>query len=88
MTQATKDHLTSALITFATAFLLAISPFLDTIDIHNLEVATLLGLVSAGLRAGIKALIQLLASYLAALKVERIADAKIDMKAKEVKRHK
>ncbi len=55
-----KEHLISALNTFIPAFFLAI--FSMPIDLENLDKATIIALLLVGLRAGVKAIQQYVAS--------------------------
>jgi len=56
----TKKHLISALNTFIPAFFLAI--FSMPINVENLDKATIIALLLVGLRAGVKAIQQYIAS--------------------------
>ncbi len=56
----TKKHLISALNTFIPAFFLAI--FSMPINVENLDKATIIALLLVGLRAGVKAIQQYVAS--------------------------
>lgn len=58
-----KEHIKSALITFVTAFAIAVVPHIDTITLETAKGGALVGLLFAGVRAGIKAFLQLLATY-------------------------
>lgn len=60
MNSKTKEHLVSALNTFIPAFFLAI--FSMPLDIEHLDKATLIALGLVGLRAGVKAVQQYIAS--------------------------
>lgn len=55
-----KKHLISALNTFIPAFFLAI--FSMPLDLENLDKATIIALLLVGLRAGVKAIQQYIAS--------------------------
>lgn len=52
-----KEHLLSAFNTFITAFGITIAPFLSDLDFSNVDKAFIVGILAAGLRAGVKALI-------------------------------
>lgn len=54
----TQRYIRSSLITFVTGFALAIYPLLDDLTLNGLTRSVLLGLLFAGVRAGIKALIE------------------------------
>ena len=55
MKQTTVKHwIYSSLHTFLTGFILAILPFVDTIDLKHIDRAVIIGIIGAGLRAGIK----------------------------------
>lgn len=60
MTKSQKHWLMSSVQTFLTGFVLAILPFLSNVDLAHLEKATLIGIITAGVRAGFKALGELL----------------------------
>lgn len=47
----------SAFNTFITAFGITIAPFLSDLDFSNVDKAFIVGILAAGLRAGVKALI-------------------------------
>lgn len=60
MSQTTKRYLTSSLITFFTAFSLAVVPVIDSITLDNLYNGALVGVLFVGVRAGVKALLEFL----------------------------
>ena len=60
MSQTTKRYLTSSLITFFTAFSLAVLPVIDSITLDNLYNGALVGVLFVGVRAGINALVEFL----------------------------
>lgn len=60
MSKITKRYIVSSLVTFASAFCLAILPVLDNLDVENLSKSAIFAVIFAGLRAGIKALIEFL----------------------------
>lgn len=55
-----KEHLLSALNTFIAGFAIAIYPLLNDLSLENLSKAALLAVIFAGVRAGVKALIEYL----------------------------
>lgn len=55
-----KRHAISAGITFATGFLLAILPFIESTETPEFTGGIIFGVVLVGLRAGLKASIELL----------------------------
>ena len=58
MTKTQKKYIISSLITFASAFSLAILPFLDSFEVVDLKKGAVVSLVFTGLRAGVKAIIE------------------------------
>ncbi len=58
MSNDTKRHIISALVTFSTGFLLAILPVIEHITLNNLSTALVFAVVMAGLRGGIKYLVE------------------------------
>ncbi len=52
------EHVKSAVITFLSGFILVLALEIDSLDLQSLEVSTIIGLVMAGVRGGVKALIQ------------------------------
>lgn len=64
MSDTTKRWLISALVTFATGFAIAILPQIDSLSLESPQDGALLGIVLVGVRAGIKAILELfVASY-------------------------
>lgn len=59
-----KRYLISSVVTFITAFLIAILPNLQTLDIDTLGISALIGVFGVGARAGIKALSELVMAKL------------------------
>lgn len=57
MTSTTKEHVKSAGITFITAFAMTIVPYIGTLNAHELKQSTILAIIAAAVRAGIKALV-------------------------------
>lgn len=57
MSDTTKEHLKSAAITFVTAFAMTIVPYLGTMNLNEVKQSTLIAIVAAAVRAGIKALV-------------------------------
>jgi hypothetical protein len=55
-----KRYVLSSLVTFISAFALAIYPMLDDLSLNNFTQATAVGLLFVGIRAGVKALIEFL----------------------------
>jgi hypothetical protein len=51
-----KRYLVSSLITFLTAFMIAIVPLMETLTPENFGKSAIFGIIVAGVRAGIKAL--------------------------------
>lgn len=60
MSDTTKRYIVSSIVTFIAGFALAIYPLLNDISIETLTKASIGGLLFAGTRAGIKALIEYL----------------------------
>jgi len=58
MSKNTKKWLVSSVVTFFTAFGIAILPLIDTLSYDTLETSAVFALIFVGLRAGIKALIE------------------------------
>jgi len=58
MSQTTKRYLISSLVTFFTAFSLAVLPVIDSITLDNLYSGALVGVLFVGARAGVKALLE------------------------------
>lgn len=56
MNQELKRHIISGIITFSTGFLLATLPIVTTLTVEDLNKGVIIGLVIAGLRAGLKLL--------------------------------
>lgn len=54
--QKIKHWVFSSLHTFIAAFIMALLPFIDTVTVETLDRAMIFGILSAGLRAGIKAI--------------------------------
>ena len=52
-------YIWSSLVTFLAGFCIAIYPDIDSIELSNLSDGTFTGLVFVGVRAGVKALIEL-----------------------------
>ncbi len=57
LTKKQKKHIVSALNTFITAFGIAVAPSISTLDWSAVDQAFIIGLLAAGVRAGVKALI-------------------------------
>ena len=55
-----KRHLISAIVTFVAAFAIVVVPQIDTVTVDNLTDGTLVGLIFVGVRAGLKALLEML----------------------------
>ena len=55
-----KRHLISAIVTFVAAFAIVVVPDIDTVSVDNLTDGTLVGLIFVGVRAGLKALLEML----------------------------
>lgn len=53
-----KEYVLSAVITFAAGFALAVVPQIDTLTLDSLQDGTLIGLIFAGIRTGMKGLLQ------------------------------
>lgn len=68
MKQSTKEHLISAGTTFLTSFAIVIMTEIDSLSLMSLRDGTIVGLIFAGARAGIKAVIQAYLSYRASKK--------------------
>ena len=51
-----KRYIVSSLITFLTGFMIAIVPLMETLTPENFGKSAIVGIVFAGVRAGIKAL--------------------------------
>lgn len=60
-----KEVLKSALYTFVAGFLLVVVPEVQNISLENLSDGTLVGLLFAGVRTGVKMLGEMLLAYLA-----------------------
>lgn len=58
MKQTTIEHLKSAALTFLVGFAVAVTPMLDSLNVQSLETSALVGLVMAGVRAGLKLLLE------------------------------
>ena len=56
MTQNQKHWLYSSIQSFLSGFVVAIIPYLATLDYHNITNAVIVGILVAGVRAGFKAL--------------------------------
>lgn len=59
-----KRYLTSSGVTFLAAFILYLSSNLDQLTAENLETGAYIAVVLAAVRAGVKALMELIVSYL------------------------
>ncbi len=57
-----KKYVISSLITFVTAFAVAVLPTIDTLTVESIKQGALAGFVFLGLRAGFKAIFEHLAS--------------------------
>lgn len=57
----TKEHITSAIITFVTAFAVTIIPVIDTLSLSSFEDGALAAIAFTALRAGVKAVFLMLA---------------------------
>lgn len=53
-----KRYIVSSVVTFVTGFALAIYPMLSDISLDNVSKATVVAFLFAGVRAGVKALIE------------------------------
>lgn len=62
MNKELKRHLISAGITFITGFALAVVPMLDSVAMQDVKNGALLGILFAGVRAGIKGVFELIAN--------------------------
>lgn len=60
-----KEYVKSSLITFATAFLIATVPFLGNADWSQ---SAIIAVLITGVRAGVKALVEMLVSFLNQMK--------------------
>lgn len=58
MSDKTKEYLLSTAITFFTGFLIVVAPALDTLTLDSLQDGTLVGILFAGVRLGIKMVVQ------------------------------
>lgn len=58
MTKTQKKYIFSSIVTFITGFAIAILPLLDSLTVDSFKNGAILGVIFAGLRAGIKALIE------------------------------
>jgi hypothetical protein len=63
ITMTFKEHLKSALITFFVAFSIAVVPFIDSLSLETLKNGALFGILFAGVRAGVKAILEIVAKY-------------------------
>jgi riboflavin transporter FmnP len=59
MNENIKRYLFSSLTTFISGFALAILPFLDGLTLDQVKTGALAGILFAGIRAGVKAVIEL-----------------------------
>lgn len=62
MNKTVKKYLISSLITFITAFAIAILPHIDGLTLDTITNGSLVGLLFAGVRAGIKAILEAIAN--------------------------
>lgn len=58
MKQSTKKYIVSSIVTFISAFSLAILPTIDSLSVDNLTDGVIVSVIFVGIRAGIKALIE------------------------------
>lgn len=58
MNKTTKKYIFSSIVTFVTGFAIAILPLLDNLTLESLKDGAVVGVIFAGVRAGIKALIE------------------------------
>ena len=58
MSDTTKKYLISSVVTFCAGFAMVILPQLDDITLESLRGGALIGVLFAGVRAGVKALIE------------------------------
>lgn len=57
LTKKQKEHIMSAVHTFATAFIITVAPSISDLNWQNVDQALILGILAAGMRAGIKSVI-------------------------------
>lgn len=58
MSEKTKEYLLSTAITFLSGFLIVVAPALDTLTVDSLQDGTLVGILLAGVRLGLKMAVQ------------------------------
>lgn len=58
MSSTTKEYLKSSLITFIAAFCIAVLPEINGLTLEGIKAGALIGIAFAGIRAGVKALIE------------------------------
>lgn len=58
-----EEYIKSSIITFVTAFAIAVLPHIDALTLDSLKDGAILGVVFAGVRAGIKAILEAIAHY-------------------------
>lgn len=58
ISKTTKKYVLSSIITFLTAFSLAVLPHIDTVTPETVKAGALGGIIFAGVRAGIKAILE------------------------------
>jgi hypothetical protein len=63
MNQNVKRYLISSAVTFLTGFCIAVAPMIDGITLEGIKTGALTGLAFAGIRAGLKAVIELIISF-------------------------
>lgn len=68
MSTTTKRYLISTGLSFATGFLIAITPYLEGLTVNGLTKSFLVGVLFAGIRGGAKALVEYITAYMAASK--------------------
>lgn len=62
MNQNLKKYIVSSIITFVTTFAIAVVPIIDSLTLENVKTGALLALVFTGVRAGVKAVFEYIAS--------------------------
>ena len=62
MNQNIKRYLISSAVTFLTGFCIAVVPMIDSLTLSGIKTGALAGLAFAGIRAGIKAVMELIIS--------------------------
>jgi len=60
LNKTTKKYVISSLVTFVSAFVMTVLPFIDTLKLEDVQTGAVISILFTGIRAGVKALLELL----------------------------